>query len=110
MMNYLNSKLLEFKKMYSLIVETLCSSKLIQSLQSEYSIELTSNTHRLNYLAADSEVSGRDGATFQVSTKASTFGIFVVKNQNGVSCCRPHYSYRVCKVTLKPMTFTFCCP
>lgn len=72
----------------------LCSSKLIQSLQSEYFIELTSNTHRLNYLAADSKVSGRDGAPFQVSTKALTFCIFVVRNQNSASCCHPHYSYR----------------
>lgn len=84
--------------MGTVIVETLwkslCSSKLIQSLQSEYFKELTSNTHRLNYLAADSKVSGCDGPPFQVSTKASTFGIFVVKNQNGASCCHPHYSYR----------------
>lgn len=74
--------------------KSLCSSKLIQSVQSEYFIELTSNTHRLNYLAVDSNVSGCDGAPFQVSTKASTFGIFVVRNQNSASRYHPHYSYR----------------
>lgn len=50
--------------------KSLCSGKLIQSLQSEYFIKLTSNTHSLNYLAADSKVAGCDGVPFQVSTKA----------------------------------------
>lgn len=90
--------------------KSLCSSKLIQSLKSEYFMELTSNTHRLNYLAADSKVSGCDGAPFQVSTKAPTFGIFVVKNQNSTSLLPSALFIQKCKVTQKPMTFTFCCP
>lgn len=79
-----------------LVIVSLCSSNLIQFLQSEYFIAPTvaSNTSRLNYLAVDSKVSGCAGAPFQVSTEASTFGIFLVTNQNSPSCGRPHYSYQ----------------
>lgn len=99
MMYYLNAEYCHLKMNRDLVrIETvwksLCSCKLIQSLQCEYFIELSSNIHRLNYLAADSKVSGCDGAPFQVSTKASTFGIFLVKNQNSASYCRPNYSHR----------------